>query len=383
MFKRKKDEVDNISRGELRRDFDINGTGSTERSEDAVTVDEEDIILLAGLIYDLDYQVYEILGSKMGRVYGPDRRVEVIALLNKMKSPSGSYELMNDLARISNMARTIKDEAAYTRIMKQYNRIYKDTSELAEKLSRVEMITDELGLRMSSSVKKRFEEMSHKIICIGRTYGSGGSEIGFNIANQLDFNYYDYSIMERVMERLEIEQQGEGDEEKGKSADGNSTYHKDEFGDSTKKARPYGVERTRLALRERLKNFRKYHGLPKKDAVFFNQSRLILELANKEDFVIMGRSASRVLYNAGIPHISIFISAPLDRRVERIRGVYPEFTARQVERLVKTQDAKRKKDYKYFNGIEWGDPEYYDMTINTASYGIKGSVDMIINMIKG
>ena len=97
----------------------------------------------------------------------------------------------------------------------------------------------------------------------------------------------------------------------------------------------------------------------------------------------MGRSASRVLNNAGIPHISIFISAPLSKRVERIRGVYPEFTPKQVERLVRTQDAKRKKDFKYFNGIEWGDPEFYDMTINTASYGIKGSVDMIINMIKG
>ena len=69
--------------------------------------------------------------------------------------------------------------------------------------------------------------------------------------------------------------------------------------------------------------------------------------------------------------------------MERISGVYPEFTHKQVERLVKYQDMRRRKEYKYFNGITWGDPEYYDMTINTASYGIKGSVDAIIRMIKG
>ena len=34
------------------------------------------------------------------------------------------------------------------------------------------------------------------------------------------------------------------------------------------------------------KNFRKYHGLPVQDAIFFNQSDLICEMAKKEDLLL-------------------------------------------------------------------------------------------------
>ena len=38
------------------------------------------------------------------------------------------------------------------------------------------------------------------------------------------------------------------------------------------------------------REFNRYHGLPKQDAVFFNMSDLICDLASKEDCIIMGRS---------------------------------------------------------------------------------------------
>ena len=42
-------------------------------------------------------------------------------------------------------------------------------------------------------------------------------------------------------------------------------------------------------------NFNRFHGLPTADALFFNQSQYIEELARKEDFVVMGRSADVIL----------------------------------------------------------------------------------------
>ena len=45
-------------------------------------------------------------------------------------------------------------------------------------------------------------------------------------------------------------------------------------------------------LKERLREFNRYHGLPTEDALFFNQSGLLCDMAKREDFIIMGRCAT-------------------------------------------------------------------------------------------
>ncbi len=60
-----------------------------------------------------------------------------------------------------------------------------------------------------------------------------------------------------------------------------------------------------MSLKDHIKYFSRYHGLNRQDAVFFNQSDLICDMAKKEDFIIMGRCADAILTNNGIPHISI------------------------------------------------------------------------------
>ena len=39
---------------------------------------------------------------------------------------------------------------------------------------------------------------------------------------------------------------------------------------------------THRSLKERIREFSRYHGLPKTEAVFFNQSELICEMAQRE-----------------------------------------------------------------------------------------------------
>ena len=43
------------------------------------------------------------------------------------------------------------------------------------------------------------------------------------------------------------------------------------------------------SLKTRFREFNRYHGLPKQDAVFFNMSDLICNLAKTEDCIILGR----------------------------------------------------------------------------------------------
>ena len=55
------------------------------------------------------------------------------------------------------------------------------------------------------------------------------------------------------------------------------------------------------------KDFKKYHGLPVQDAIFFNQSDLICDMAKHEDFIVW--EDVRTLYSRIIiSHISVFSS---------------------------------------------------------------------------
>ena len=118
-----------------------------------------------------------------------------------------------------------------------------------------------------------------------------------------------------------------------------------------------------------------------KDAVFFNQSDLLCDMAKKEDFVVMGRCADAILTNNRIPHISIFITAPLEQRVHRVMEVRGVENEKKARHLLTRLDKAHIKYYKYYTGRNWGKARNYDLCINSASYGIQGSVDLIMRMI--
>ena len=45
-------------------------------------------------------------------------------------------------------------------------------------------------------------------------------------------------------------------------------------------------------------------------------------------------------------------------------------------------DRKHVDYYKFYTGLEWGKASNYDLLINISSYGINGSVDLILRMLK-
>ncbi len=105
-------------------------------------------------------------------------------------------------------------------------------------------------------------------------------------------------------------------------------------------------------------------------------------MARKEDFVVMGRCADAILNNNHIPHISIYITAPFEQRVRRMMKINKKMSEKQVRELIRKWDRKHAKYYEYYTGRRWGGVENYDLRINSASYGIDGSVELIRRMIK-
>ena len=318
---------------------------------------------LANRIYDLDGEVYECVGSNLGRTFtgGRERTVRTLSML--MYTKPDWHLLRSELALISNMARTIKNKEEKSRLMEKYNQILKEIEELPDVFGK-EDIVDAERVALNNLVLKRekISENDHLVICISRTQGSAGNDIGFELADDLKINYYDVEIFDQVMKRLEAE--------KGEVSD------KENFTDFNK----YG-KKSPESLKTKLREFNRYHGLPKQDAVFFNMSDLICSLARTEDCIIMGRCADAILRNNHIPHVSLFISAPFGVRVQHIMAVR-NMGLRQAARFLKKMDRQHRRYYEFYTGEKWGKPENYDLCINSANYGIKKTIDVIKRLLK-
>lgn len=253
-------------------------------------------------------------------------------------------------------------------IMTEYNRILMDVVALPTSFASGDILDAKAAGLNALQFKARFGKDNHRIICISRTYGCGGNEIGFMLAHKLKIDYYDAEIFSAVLKRLQAEQ-----DERIRD----SSAYPDEANQEAAFATP-----KRMTLRDHVRKFSRYHGLSKRDAVFFNQSDLICDMAKKEDFIVMGRCADVILTNNHIPHISIFITAPFERRVQRAMEKHQGMSEKKAKHLLKQLDRQHESYYRFYTGRRWGNADNYDLCINSSAYGIEGSVDFILRMIK-
>lgn len=316
---------------------------------------------LAERIYDLDERVYRLSGSTLGRTLIGGRE-KVVALLERELSLFPDGELIHsDLALIGNMGRTISDPAARKELMTEYNEILQEISGMETARDAYDIVDERrITLNPFATGAKKFTTEDRLVICIGRTYGSAGTDIGFKLADDLHINYYDATIFKDVIERLQAQKE---------------TPKNQCVEDRLKQLR--SLRGVRLIT----SNFNRYHGLPAEDALFFNQSQYIEERSKKEDFVVIGRCADVILRNAGIPHVSIFITAPFEIRARRIMELH-RISYREACREVRREDGKHARFYRRYTGYEWGNAVHYDLCINSASYGIEESEELIIRVIK-
>ena len=301
---------------------------------------------IAERIYDLDGEVYECVGSSLGRTFTGDKRTCVNNLVMLMRTKPQGHLLRSELALISNMARTIRKDEDRSRLMKKYDEILKEIAELPASFGKVEILDENRAKLNTANLRQKFSKDDHLIICIGRTQGSAGNDIGFALADALRINYYDAEIFNEVLRRLDAEK--------------DSVTDVADLGTDLIENKYQGSGRT---IKERLKDFDRYNGLTK-----------------EEDFIVMGRCADVILANNHIPHISIFITAPFEQRVRRIMEVN-DLDHKKAVRLLKKLDRQHARYYNYYTGQKWGDAMNYDICFNSASYGIEESVDIIERML--
>lgn len=330
---------------------------------------KKEAIELAEKIYNLDHDAYMASGSALGHVYTDDRDASIEQILQCMETPEVRFQLHQQLALIGNMAHTVENPVERDEILTEYDEAVKAFHDFIDKNGGPTKILDPIIANLNSlSLKNRMSD-KHMIICISRSTASGGSHVGINLAEKLNIDYLDSKIIAKMIRTLEI------------TEDLKNVTSNIPKADHPNIDEELLLAKDRSEFRRFLHMRNRYHGLNLRDASFFRMSEILIELSKKQDFVIVGRAADRILTSNRIPHISIFITAPLESRIKRVQAIH-NCDARTAKKLLRVDDSIHAKYYNYYSGLKWGDANNYDLCLNSASYGIDGCVDLILNMIR-
>ena len=121
--------------------------------------------------------------------------------------------------------------------------------------------------------------------------------------------------------------------------------------------------------------------MPLSQKVFLAQFDAIKKIADRESCIIVGRCADYALADYKNV-ISVFISADMDSRVERIKERKNIAKNADAVDIINKTDKKRASYYNYYTSKKWGDAKSYDICINSSLFGVDGTVDILEGMIK-
>lgn len=116
--------------------------------------------------------------------------------------------------------------------------------------------------------------------------------------------------------------------------------------------------------------------LPLFDQVYITQSKVIRHLASQESCIIVNGVADYILEDFS-EVISVFIHAPMNSRIKRVKDVYKE-DHENIEKYIVSKDKRRSH---YYTTKKWGQLKNFDLTIN-SDLGIEEVADIIVDVFK-
>lgn len=190
----------------------------------------------------------------------------------------------------------------------------------------------------------KYEEQTGQklIITVGRQYGSRGKELAGILAKKLDIPIYDEDMIKLASNELGLTEK--------------DVRNDDEMSNNQFK-RAFQTGSIYVA---------KEYEATTSDLMFDVQSNIILELAAKSSCIIVGRCASYVLAQANIPTIDLFVVADIDSRIQRI-AQRDHTSYDKAKAFVNKTEKRREAYFNYYTAYEWGNPQYYDLCVNTSS----------------
>ena len=190
--------------------------------------------------------------------------------------------------------------------------------------------------------------MRPSVITISRQFGSGGRQVGAELAQRLGVPFYDKALFEEAAKR--------------------SGIHPEHFAQAEQ-------QRGRLFAYLFQNNAAGSFELSLEDKIFLEQAKTIQKLAQEGPCILVGRGANRILEKRG-DVLNIFLYAPRDMRLKRITQVYhvPE---EQAEKALRDTDRDRAAYLKTYTGQVFGQVENYHLCLDSGTLGIENTVKII------
>lgn len=182
--------------------------------------------------------------------------------------------------------------------------------------------------------------MAKRIITISREFGSGGRFLGEEVAKKLGIKYYDKDIIAQIAEKSGFSPE-------------------------------YITEKAELSPKKGLFAYafsgRDVTGKSIEDMVYEAQRKVILEIAEKESCVIIGRNADFILKDRD-DVLNVFIHGDMPEKVARICKLY-NVTEEEAEKMMADIDKRRMTNYRFYTDQKWGMAKNYTLSLNSSELG--------------
>lgn len=195
--------------------------------------------------------------------------------------------------------------------------------------------------------------MAKRIITISREFGSGGRFIGEEVAKKLGIAYYDKNIINEIAEKSGLSPE-------------------------------YIQENAELSPKRGLFAYafagRDITGKSVEDMVYEAQRKVILDLAEKESCVIIGRNADYILKDRD-DVLNVFIHGNMPEKTQRIIRLYNVDEKKAVKMMADT-DKRRMTNYNFYTEHKWGKASNYTLCLNSSQLGYDRCEKIIMECIK-
>ena len=195
--------------------------------------------------------------------------------------------------------------------------------------------------------------MAKRIITISREFGSGGRFIGEEVAKKLGIAYYDKEMIGQIAEQSGLSPE-------------------------------YVRENAELSPKKGLFAYafsgRDITGKSVEDMVYEAQRKVIMEIAEKENCVIIGRNADFILKDRK-DVLNVFIHGNMPEKVRRICSLY-NVTEADAIKMINDTDKRRRTNYNFYTEQKWGMAENYTLSLNSSVLGYDLCQKIIIDCAK-
>ena len=182
--------------------------------------------------------------------------------------------------------------------------------------------------------------MTKRIITISREFGSGGRFIGEEVAKKLGVAYYDKDIIGKIAEQSGLSPE-------------------------------YIQENAELSPKQGLFAYafsgRDITGKSVEDMVYEAQRKIIMEIAEKESCVIIGRNADFILKDRN-DVLNVFIHGDMPEKTQRIIDLY-NVEEKEAVKMMTDTDKRRMTNYNFYTEQKWGKASNYTLCLNSSQLG--------------